>query len=187
MGGIEACISKTALVAICTNFGRSIPKATRGLAPAKVTQAPWSLKLGSNHGHGKDSAFKSHLHRRGGEEISLKVGEITPGRLRKSEGHQHCALPFSPPLCSRLERRIGGTKFKDHKLRLEQFNVNSNEITKRTVTATRVMTEGTRKENDSHENTPRTITIPISPHPGVLLPGRNPFSSEEPPFPRPRQ
>lgn len=78
--------------------------------------------------------------------MSLKVGEITPGRLRISEGHQHCALPFSSPLCGRLERSIGGTKFKDHKLKLEQFHVNSNEITKRTVTATTVMTEGTRKE-----------------------------------------
>lgn len=61
----------------------------------------------------------------------------------------------SPSPCHGMERKMGGTKGKDHGVRWEQFTGNSNEMKKkRTVRTAILTTEGTRKANDSHTETP---------------------------------
>lgn len=56
--------------------------------------------------------------------------------------------PLPPP--------TGATKGKDHSFREKQITGNSNEVTKRTIIAKIVTTEGTGKETIQEENTHHT-------------------------------
>lgn len=69
---------------------------------------------------------------------------------------------FLPHPCNRLERRIGGIKGKDHRLRWQQFTENGNEIRKWAVTTTVLITECSRML------TTQTPTIPNHSLPNTL-------------------
>lgn len=69
-----------------------------------------------------------------------------PLTLSKPLPLTHSPLPSPASPYGWLERRIGRIEGKYHSLWEEQFTRNSNEIRKRTVTATLPMTEGRRNE-----------------------------------------
>lgn len=110
---------------------------------------------------------------------SLSLSRSSNPQFNASTKTLHVQFTHSPAFPSSFPRRqdgneIGGTKGKHHGLRSKQFAGNSNEIRKLTVTATTLMTEGTRKEQFT-QKTPGFFCHTHS--------GRNLFSPKEFLFP----